>query len=288
MSAPDVTPPVARLHSVLIDEIAKKQPHYLDRPFTVAEIYQSLVPYRSHREAIGVQMNGDYEDALLRLLAGAGDLVVLESDSALGEIRRELESRNPNTGLFREFSDAPVRLNRATLAAHGVEDPEPGEEPVPEAAEASPPVATEEPLPSPREVNPPEAVPAESPGPSEFSILPAPEPPSTTEAVPAPSVASSFLEAEISPVAPASATAPVATQVTSPVAVPALAPTAAEVSESCRWCSEALPNRLSPVNYCPHCGKSTQTRPCGSCGAELEPEWRFCVTCGSESINGSA
>ena len=108
---PDVTIPVERFHRVLVDEIQKQRPTYLDSSFTVAEIYQILVPYRSHRDALGVEMNGDYEDALLRLLAGAGELVVLESDDARSRILKELQSKTPNTGLFREFAGAGVHLN---------------------------------------------------------------------------------------------------------------------------------------------------------------------------------
>jgi hypothetical protein len=61
-----------RFHRALIEEIQTQRPEYLTSPFTVAEIYQNLVPYGSHRERIGVEMNGDYEEALIRLLAGEG------------------------------------------------------------------------------------------------------------------------------------------------------------------------------------------------------------------------
>ena len=335
MSAPDVTPPVERLHRVLIDEIAKRQPDYMDRPFTVADIYQSLVPYRSHRDAIGVQMNGDYEDALLRLLAGAGDFVVLESDAALGEIRKELESRNPNTGLFREFPDAPVRLNRTT---------QPSEPAPPTAFESSvsrpaslsaPELSSSEPASDPETTRPAETSQADSneagaegkaafpgpesgaiggsttfagppveapsspatslgpgmPGPmvpshsepaspqptSGFSILPAsePEPPPTPDF--STRIASSFVEAEITPVAGPD-----------PDAVRA-EPSPARDAEgaSCSWCSDALPARDN-VNFCPHCGRSTESKPCSGCGQEMELGWRYCATCGRESTTGFA
>ena len=54
---------LARFHQALVEEIRSQRPEYLDGPFTVAEIYQNLVPYGSHRDRIGVEMNGDYEDA---------------------------------------------------------------------------------------------------------------------------------------------------------------------------------------------------------------------------------
>ena len=71
-----------RFHRTLIEEIQTQRPEYLTGPFTVAEIYQNLVPYGSHRDRIGVRINGDYEDALLRLLAGEGGYLILESEPA--------------------------------------------------------------------------------------------------------------------------------------------------------------------------------------------------------------
>jgi len=105
-----------RFHGALVEALRKRDPEHLTRPFTVAEIYQDLVPYGVYRDFLGVEMNGDYEHALLRLLAGEGDFVELESEHALLEIREELESVNPNTGLYREFAAVDVRLNPARIS----------------------------------------------------------------------------------------------------------------------------------------------------------------------------
>jgi hypothetical protein len=102
-----------RFHRALIEEIQTQRPEYLTGPFTVAEIYQNLVPYGTHRDRIGVEMNGDYEAALLRLLAGEGGYLVLESEPALRDLRAELKTANPNTGLYREYAALDVRLNPA-------------------------------------------------------------------------------------------------------------------------------------------------------------------------------
>ena len=104
-----------RFHRALLEEIQTQRPEYLTGPFTVAEIYQNLVPYGSHRDRIGVEMNGDYEDALLRLLAGEGGFLVLESEPALRDLKAELDTPNPNTGLYREYAAVDVRLNQAYL-----------------------------------------------------------------------------------------------------------------------------------------------------------------------------
>ena len=108
---------LVRFHAALLEEIMTRRPEYLHAPFTVAEIYQNLVPYGTHRDRIGVEMNGDYEDALLRLLAGEGGYLFLESPPALRALREELASSNPNTGLYREYAAVDVRLNPAFLAA---------------------------------------------------------------------------------------------------------------------------------------------------------------------------
>lgn len=106
---------VQRFHRILVDEIRQQNPRYLTTSFTVAEIYQALIPYRTHRDRLGVEINGDYEDTLLRLLAGEGEYLLLESDPARLRIRRELEESNPNTGIYREFAAVSVRLNPEAL-----------------------------------------------------------------------------------------------------------------------------------------------------------------------------
>ena len=124
---------LATFHGVLVEEIRNKRPDYLRGPFTVAEIYQDLVPYPTHRDRIGVEMNGDYEDALMRLLAGEGGYLILESEHALKQLRSELQSKNPNTGVYREYAAVDVRLNPAVLnGGPGVAaDVAPGEEAAP-------------------------------------------------------------------------------------------------------------------------------------------------------------
>ena len=108
---------VERFHGILVESIRSKMPAYLRDTFTVAEIYQSLVPYRSRRDRLGLAMTGDYEDTLLRLLAGQGEFLTLASEPVRRRIRKELESSNPNTGIYREFAAAEVHLNQSRLAA---------------------------------------------------------------------------------------------------------------------------------------------------------------------------
>jgi hypothetical protein len=100
-----------RFFQVLVEEIRRKKSPRFEGSITVAEIYQSLIPYRTHRDRLGAEIAGDYEDSLLRLLAGEGGYLTLESEPARARIRRELELQNPDTGIYREFAAVGVRVN---------------------------------------------------------------------------------------------------------------------------------------------------------------------------------
>lgn len=99
---------VERLHRALVTAIAQARDGDLARPVTVSEIYQQLLPYRLARTAVGFDMNADYEYALLRLLAGEGNLARLEPGEVRETLRSELESANPNVSLFREYANCDV------------------------------------------------------------------------------------------------------------------------------------------------------------------------------------
>lgn len=94
---------VIRLYGALIDAL-RRRGHPEDEPVRVSELYEDLVPYRAVRAALGVELNADYEHAVLRLLAGEGDLVRIEPDEAREELRREADEPYPAVGLFRKFS----------------------------------------------------------------------------------------------------------------------------------------------------------------------------------------
>lgn len=215
---------LSRFYRALVEEIRAQRPDYLTGPFTVAEIYQNLVPYSVHRDRIGVEMNGDYEDALLRLLAGEGGYLILESDTALRNLREELESPNPNTGMYREYAAVDVRLNAERLGS----------------ADDSPDIGVTDPS-----SNEPEGV------------VDIPE--STPEAFgDSESESESFANSE------------------------AASGSVGDPPSACRWCRADLPRR-DTLNFCPFCGTDINIVPCGQCGEELEPEWRFCAACGAEA-----
>lgn len=226
---------LTRFHQVLVEEIRARRPEYLDGPFTVAEIYQNLIPYGTHRDRIGVEMNGDYEDALLRILSGEGGYLLLESEHALRALREEIAAPNPNTGLYREFAAVDVRLNPAGLGGRASGGRVPSvvaDSGVSGTAESAPETVSVGDL-------APDGVSHDAPGPmepvGEMSDLPAAPEDGAAEGV----------------------------------------------SETCPWCRAELPRRAA-LNFCPFCGTDIHVVPCPGCGEELEPEWRFCISCGTE------
>lgn len=290
---------LARFHRALVREIQRRRPRYLDAPFSIEEIYRDLVPYRTHRNVIGVAMNGDYEDALLRLLGGEGDFLVVESPVALREIRKELRTPNPDTSRFRQFASASVRLNPEALGALEREgrakadeaDPVPSETLVPDASAAGSSAQGPD-APTPTAPAAPEPTPGPTSGvePDEGS---APSPsPGLAAAAEADRIGEELADgpvrARVEPgEAPSQAVAPDDPRTAPPTAPPAPASIGASMgapdtrTETCEWCSEALPDREG-MNFCPHCGGCLKLVLCPACGEGLEPTWRFCVVCGVE------
>ncbi len=126
-----------RLHSALVAAITDKRNAEFGRPLTVAEIYQELIPYRVVRGNVGFEMNADYEHTLLRLLAGEHDFAQIEPAEVREQLRLELESPNPDVGLFRKFADCDVFV--AVQPGEFAERVRVSEAPVAEAAEGATP-----------------------------------------------------------------------------------------------------------------------------------------------------
>jgi hypothetical protein len=271
---------VARLHEVLVDEIRARRPADLGAPFTIAEIYQELVPYRTHRDTIGAAMNGDYEHALLRLLAGEGGYLILDSEAARKKLEDELTSPNPNTGVFRDFAALDVRLNPMYV---------PTEIFPPEVERATPVVFVAE---AAEAVAAPARAPAASlldlVGEIDGPIRAAPQPPPRPVPPPIPTPVATAPAPEVQAQKPPEAEEPARAMQPNPTSAansdpkPAVLDTAAASRPTtCLWCRAELPQRES-LRYCPFCGTDVKLVPCSACGEELEPEWRFCIACGTE------
>ena len=264
-----------RFLEALVQKITVSRPEYLTGPFTVAEIYQDLVPYQSHRDQIGVEMSGDYEDALARMLSGEGDYLVLDSEVAVRELRAELTSPNPNTALFREFAAVDVRLHPSRVPLGAGAPPE---------ARAKASVAdTLDPevlgtsvedeyvgLEAEREAD------VELELPEETSQPQSREPDKGQR----PEVVRSAEDGVVGHIDTVSAPT-----VVSP-SEPALDDDFSEADPGgavtvCHSCREDLPVRDS-IHFCPFCGSDLRPSPCSECGEAMEARWQFCVSCGAD------
>lgn len=140
MALRDPGPDVERLFVALVEALEAQQSDRLRRPFHVAEIYQQLVPYRTHRAVLGIDANADYEMAVLRLLAGEGDYALVHPPEAREALAAEADAVNPDPALVREYAAAQVALNpqavqrlRRREASYAPDEPPEEDEPEPPA-----------------------------------------------------------------------------------------------------------------------------------------------------------
>lgn len=283
---------VERLYEALVAEVRRTRPELLQESFTVAEIYQNLIPYRTHRERVGAEMNGDYEHALLRLLAGEGGYVTLESDAAQSRFEEELNSIHPDTGVYRNFAACEVRLHPERLEDLGVS---PGSGETTEGPSASGDDGEGEAVGSP-DGNESEADHHEAPDPDrpedgvELDLGP-PE-------VSGPEIAAETANGSERPEEGADVAmagdgdgsrgsredVEAGEALEEPASLPEGIDDGGQPGGTCLWCRESLPDR-DDLRFCPFCGSSVDLRPCPECGAEVESDWIFCVACGAEAAD---
>lgn len=245
-----------RVFHRLVSNIRHRHSEYLTLPFTVQELYETLIPYRHHRRELGIETNQDYEIAMTRLLSGERDYI-LTDPTMRDKLRSELETPNIDPGAFREFATskvslAPEALRRIrALTASGTEA----------GSTVSGTASSETPIPPERQQG---SAASAATGNSSPAATPAPTPGITaTFPVSAPAA---------SPVAP-----PADPSRSAPVALSTMMN--APVPEGCRFCGGTLPEGRAVI-YCPHCGNNLSISRCPACGSELEKGWKFCATCG--------
>lgn len=245
-----------RLFQRLVQVLRNNFPSYFTEPFEVAELYQTLIPYRHHRRELGIETNQDYEIAVMRLLAGERGYLQGE-EKMQATLRQELESPNPDPTLFRAFAHSQIHLAPDATSRVGSQTPR---ERVPVTAGDSPPEpsASAWRAESARSSRPSSAQPA---APSTF---PGAAPASPMRAAAQPSAP----PPPQSPLPPPPGMANTQRYVT-----------AGALGGRCRYCGGTLPDGRRLV-FCPHCGQNLTIQHCPACSTELEMGWKFCTTCG--------
>lgn len=203
-----------RLFQRLVHNIRNGHAEYLSVPFTVAELHDTLVPYRHYRRDLGIETNQDYEAAVTRLISGERGYV--RADEAMQQrLKKEVASSHADPGLFREYASTRISLVPEAVKNLGV------------------------------------SIPAKTAG--GYSV-----------GSRAPSEGNGGGEGSG----------------TSSFTVPTL--TSMDLPEGCRYCGGTLPEGRA-ITYCPNCGQNLAAKHCAGCGAELDPAWKFCVSCGKRA-----
>jgi len=233
-----------RVFHRLVSNIRHHHAEYLTLPFTVQELYETLIPYRHHRRELGIETNQDYEIAVTRLLSGERDYLMSDPEMR-DKLQAELASSHIDTGAFREFAGAKVSLAPEALRRIRALTVPTGESSVAETTASSG-----------------AGTPADGAVASGAAVSATPAPGGFSATFP------------LSP-APAGSEVPAAHE--TPAAISSLMNVS--VPEGCPFCGGTLPEGRT-VNYCPSCGNNLSVSRCPACGGELEKGWKFCVTCG--------
>lgn len=291
---------VERVFRQLVDVIADEHPEQLHSPIQASEIYQKLLPYRRFRSSLRFDTNQDYEMALLRLLAGTHGYVSVEPSQARDELRSEAESVNPNPGVIRDYAAAKVFLNANIVrqilsereafappeSEEGEEDYQPPEEAVIESFGVGK-FELEEVSPNPDNLDEAPGTAADVP-----PVVEAPDPPmvdvpqegtpGVQEEPPLPEPEDDILDIEERYAFPEDE-ADDATTATPGSAQPEPA-TGTDGPPTCISCKKDLPSDKNVV-FCPFCGTNQTSSSCIKCGADMEPSWAFCISCGAKPDN---
>jgi hypothetical protein len=111
-----------RLFQRLVHNIRNGHAEYLSVPFTVQELYDTLVPYRHYRRDLGIETNQDYEAAVTRLLSGEKGYV--RADKAMQDrLKQEISSPQADVGAFRDYAETRITLAPDALQKMGVTVP---------------------------------------------------------------------------------------------------------------------------------------------------------------------
>lgn len=268
-----------RLFRTLVRRVRDVRPENLSRPFEVAEILRTFVPYRANRADVGVETAEDYEVLVLRLLSGERGFMFAD-DAMQEDLRRELDSGNPDLRALHAYGTA-----RVTLAQHAMRQVL--ESSPPASAASAAPTAPADPA---TDETAASAFPREDEGrlgsvASRESHTRTPDPAEVSAALDALQRQLPPTLAELDAVLAAAGDAKPRTSFHARgqnIPDPTAEATIRTPRPGCRFCGQMLPEGRA-VTFCPHCGQNLKVRRCPGCSAEVDPTWKFCVTCGRAS-----
>ncbi|MDH5643964.1 MAG: zinc ribbon domain-containing protein [Gemmatimonadota bacterium] len=248
----------------LVSVLSESSPERLNAPIQISEIYQSVLPYRHYRSALGIDTMDDYDMVLLKLLAGEGGFVTIDPPEVQTTLQEESSSVNPNPGAFRDFAAANIYLNSGAVRT------------VTEAGDDYAPPADEE--------DDDDDFSFGSPS-SDVEFISKDSP---VTATPSLSLEPPSYEPKAQYELPPKYDPPPRDNITPFEGTPSAMPPMLTRPESsfskketgCVYCGGSFPTNRD-VSFCPHCGKSTSQPECSSCGAEIEEGWQYCIDCGA-------
>jgi predicted RNA-binding Zn-ribbon protein involved in translation (DUF1610 family) len=105
-----------RFFALLVRNLAAINPARLRQPMTLAELRESIIPYRANRRALQLESSEDYELVVMRLCAGEGGFAFAEPEEAHTDFVNELGSPNPDLTIVERHRKAVVALDQRSVA----------------------------------------------------------------------------------------------------------------------------------------------------------------------------
>ncbi|MGH7508951.1 MAG: zinc ribbon domain-containing protein [Gemmatimonadales bacterium] len=105
-----------RFFRQIVRNLTATDPARLRQPLPVADIRDSIVPYRTNRRALELESSEDYELVLMQLCAGEGGFFRTDPEEVRAELEAEVRSSNPDLELLHRYENAVVHLESEPLA----------------------------------------------------------------------------------------------------------------------------------------------------------------------------
>lgn len=100
----------------LVRNLVAVAPARIREPIALLDIKTELVPYRTNRRALGLESNDEYEELLIRLVGGEGDLVKTHPPEVAEWCQRQMASLTPDLSGIPGQAGAALEINPAAIA----------------------------------------------------------------------------------------------------------------------------------------------------------------------------